>query len=191
MQPAIFIDRDGVIIENRANYVRSWADVEILPEAVEALRLASSSKFKIVIVTNQSGIGKGLIPPGTARRINRRLLKIITDGGGRIDGIYVCPHTPDDHCACRKPKPGLLLTAAKDLAIDLSQSIMIGDALTDIQAGQQAGVAASILVLTGRGAEQSRLPAASSLPEFQIYPSLFSAITCLLDGDNRPSGEST
>ena len=128
MQPAIFIDRDGVIIENRENYVRSWADVEILPEAVQALRLASSSKYKIVIVTNQSGIGKGLIPPDTARRINRRLLKIITNGGGRIDGVYVCPHTPDDHCACRKPKPGLLLTAAKDLAIELSQSIMIGDA---------------------------------------------------------------
>ena len=64
MQPGIFIDRDGVIIENRENYVRSWADVEILPEAVEALRLASSSKFKIVVVTNQAGIGKGLIPPG-------------------------------------------------------------------------------------------------------------------------------
>jgi D-glycero-D-manno-heptose 1,7-bisphosphate phosphatase len=191
MQPAIFIDRDGVIIENRENYVRSWADVEILPGTVEALRLASSSKFKIVIVTNQSGIGKGLIPPEIARQINRRLLKIIANGGGRIDGVYVCPHTPDDHCACRKPKPGLLLTAAKALAIDISQSFMIGDALTDIQAGQQAGVAASILVLTGRGAEQSKLPAASSLPGFEIYPSLYSAITCLLDGENRPSSGSS
>lgn len=190
MQPAIFIDRDGVIIENRENYVRSWADVDILPEAVEALRLASSSKYKIVIVTNQSGIGKGLIPPDTARRINRRLLKIIAKGGGRIDGVYVCPHTPDDHCACRKPKPGLLLTAAQDLAIELSQSIMIGDALSDIQAGQQAGVAASILVLTGRGAEQSKLPAASSLPGFEIFPSLFSAITNLLGGEISSSSGS-
>ena len=191
MQPAIFIDRDGVIIENRENYVRSWSDVEILPKAVEALRLASASQYKIVIITNQSGIGKGLIPPETARQINRRLLKIIANGGGRIDGVYVCPHTPDDHCACRKPKPGLLLTAAMDLAIELSQSIMIGDALSDIQAGQQAGVAASILVLTGRGAEQSRLPAASSLPRFEICPSLFSAITLLLDGEKHPSNGSS
>ena len=190
MQPGIFIDRDGVIIENRDNYVRSWADVEILPEAVEALRLAATSKFKIVVVTNQAGIGKGLIRPEIARRINRRLLKIITNAGGRIDGIYVCPHTPDDNCACRKPKPGLLLSAAKDLSIDLSHSIMIGDALTDIHAGQQAGVATSILVLTGRGAEQSELPAAKSISGLSIFPSLYSVITRMLNDEHRLTDES-
>lgn len=186
MLPGIFIDRDGVIIENRENYVRSWTDVEFIPGALKALRLAATSKYKIVIVTNQAGIGKGLIPSETARRINRQLLKIITNGGGRIDGVYVCPHTSDDNCACRKPKPGLVLRAAKDLSIDLTQSLMIGDALTDIQAGQQAGVAATILVLTGRGAEQSRLAAARSFSGFEIFSSLYSVITQMLDGENRP-----
>ena len=189
MFPGIFIDRDGVIIENRDNYIRSWSDVEILPEAIEALALASSLNYKIVIVTNQAGIGKRLIRETIATSINRRLLKIIKNAGGQIDGVYVCPHTPDDNCDCRKPKPGLLLRAAKELSINLSQSIMIGDALTDIQAGQQAGVAASILVLTGRGAEQSRLPAAISLNKFDIYPSLYSVLTYLHDGIDRSSSE--
>jgi D-glycero-D-manno-heptose 1,7-bisphosphate phosphatase len=153
MRPTIFLDRDGVIIENRPNYVRSWADVEFIPGVLESLAQIAHSDYAIVIVTNQAGIGKGLVDPQMVADINHQIQREIVRQGGRVDGLYVCPHTDADNCDCRKPKPGMLLQAARDLNLDLSRSWMIGDALTDLQAGQAAGVQ-TLLVLTGRGSEQ-------------------------------------
>lgn len=181
MHPAIFIDRDGVIIENRADYVRTWRDVSIFPDALTALARLAASPYKIVIVTNQSGIGRGLIPPRTAEQINQRLLGIIHAAGGRIDGVYLCPHTPEENCACRKPRPGLILQAGRELSLDLSHSIMIGDALSDIQAGQAAGISRNVLVLTGRGYDQSQLPEAASVQPLLISASFLSAVKDLGD----------
>jgi D-glycero-D-manno-heptose 1,7-bisphosphate phosphatase len=107
-----------------------------------------------VIVTNQSAVGRGLISLETADEINNRLIQLIHHHGGRVDAVYMCPHRPDDGCFCRKPKPGLLIQAAKDLSLDLSRSWMIGDALSDILAGQTAGVRQAILLMTGRGKDQ-------------------------------------
>jgi D-glycero-D-manno-heptose 1,7-bisphosphate phosphatase len=180
MHPAIFLDRDGVIIENRPSYVRSWADVVIFPQALEALARIHSSPYKIVIVTNQSAIGRGILPLGVARDINRRLIKTVQEAGGRVDGIFMCPHAPGDQCDCRKPKPGLLWMAAQALSLNLSQSIMIGDAITDLLAGQAAGIPYSILVRTGRGASQALLPLPADLKPFQIYDSLASAFADLV-----------
>ena len=151
-RPAIFLDRDGVIIENRDEYVRSWADVSFIPGALNALASVAASGYAIVVVTNQSGVGRGLIPLADAEAINHRVLAEIARAGGRIDAAYICPHKPEDDCDCRKPRPGMLLRAARELNLDLSRSWMIGDALTDMQAGEAAGVR-SLLVLTGRGAE--------------------------------------
>lgn len=180
MYPAIFLDRDGVIIENRQNYVRSWADVSIFPQALEAIAQLSKSNYKVVIVTNQSGVGRGLIPLEVANEINRKLLAKITASGGRIDGVFMCPHAPADNCNCRKPAPGLLLQAAEALSLDLSHSVMIGDALTDLQAGVAAGVKQVMLVRTGRGADQETLPAAAQLGPFPAYENLTAAIADLL-----------
>jgi len=179
MLPAIFLDRDGVIIENRDEYVRSWEDVTLIPGALEALALASRGQWKLVIISNQAGIGKGLISPSTAQEINRRLVDLIHQHHGRIDGVYICPHTDRDGCDCRKPRPGLILRAVHDLNIDLSASLLIGDALTDIQAGQSAGLHRQILVQTGRGAEQSLLPQANLLQPFDTFPDLHAAIAKL------------
>jgi D-glycero-D-manno-heptose 1,7-bisphosphate phosphatase len=180
MHPAIFLDRDGVIIENRPSYVRSWADVSIFPQALEALARIQSSLYKIVIVTNQSAIGRGILPLETAQCINQRLLRTMEEAGGRIDGIFMCPHAPGDQCGCRKPKPGLLLMAAQALSLDLSQSIMIGDALSDLAAGQSAGIPYSILVRTGRGASQALLPLPAGLNPFRTYDTLASALADLI-----------
>ena len=151
-RPAIFLDRDGVIIENREEYVRSWADVSFIPGALSALAAMADSPYAMVVVTNQAGIGRGLIPLAEAEAINHRVLAEIARAGGRIDAAYICPHKPEDDCDCRKPRPGMLLRAARELNLDLPRSWMIGDALTDIQAGETAG-ARALLVLTGRGAE--------------------------------------
>ena len=180
MYPAIFMDRDGVIIENRAEYVRTWQDVTIYPQALAALHQAAATPYKLVIISNQAGIGKQLISYDTAEDINRRLLEIIHSHGGRIDGVYICPHTAETHCTCRKPQPGLLLRAAQDLSLDLTRSVMIGDALTDLAAGQAAHVSHTILVETGRGKEQALTAAMVGLPAFQILPDLYSAIMSLI-----------
>jgi D-glycero-D-manno-heptose 1,7-bisphosphate phosphatase len=191
MFPAIFLDRDGVIIENRDDYVRSWSDVEVYPQALRALASASRSSYKIVIITNQAGVGNGIIPLQTATEINQRLVQIIEKAGGRVDGLYMCPHTPQDQCECRKPRPGMILQAERELTLDLPRSWMIGDALSDLQAGRAAGVGHIALVRTGRGAQQAQLPESANLGPFRLYADLKDALQHLLnipsvDGANRP-----
>ncbi|MFC1463341.1 MAG: D-glycero-alpha-D-manno-heptose-1,7-bisphosphate 7-phosphatase [Candidatus Brachytrichaceae bacterium NZ_4S206] len=176
MRPAIFLDRDGVIIENREAYVRSWADVNFIPAALEALRALLPSDWAIVIATNQAAVGKGIITLEHAHRINQRVVAEVVRCGGRIDAAYLCPHRPDENCDCRKPKPGMLLRAARDLDLDLSRSVMIGDAITDMEAARAAGVR-GILVMTGRG--QSEWRAFTGAPWFDVADDLACAIELL------------
>ena len=121
MERAIFLDRDGVIIENRDNYVRSWLDVSFVPRSIDALVGMYDGPYKLVIVTNQSAVGRGLISLREANSINRRIIQKIEDTGGRIDQVYMCPHSPAQACSCRKPEPGLLLKAARELNINLRE----------------------------------------------------------------------
>ena len=153
-RPAVFLDRDGVIIKNRDDYVRSWRDVAFIPGALEALRHLGSSPYAVVVVTNQSPVGRGLLSMAEAEAINERVIARIEDVGGRVDASYLCPHRPDELCACRKPAPGMLLRAATELTLDLPRSYLIGDALSDMAAADAAG-ARGVLVLTGRGAAQA------------------------------------
>ncbi|RLT53235.1 MAG: HAD-IIIA family hydrolase [Chloroflexi bacterium] len=158
LRAAIFLDRDGVINENRAQYVRTWEQLQLLAGALPALVRLAGSAFAVVIVTNQSAIGRGLLGSGMAQHINTQLVAQLVQAGARIDGVYVCPHRPDEDCACRKPRPGMLLQAARELQLDLAKSWMVGDAVTDAQAGLAAGTQA-LLVRTGRGAEPGPVPA--------------------------------
>jgi D-glycero-D-manno-heptose 1,7-bisphosphate phosphatase len=179
MEPAIFLDRDGVLIENKADYVRDWSDVNIFPEAIQALSLSAVKNYKIVIVTNQSAVGRGLISLKAAEDINNQLVNTIRSHGGQVDAVYMCPHTPTDGCSCRKPRPGLLLQAAKDLSLDLQCSWMIGDAWSDLQAGQSAGIYESILLRTGRGAEQSSTFRPENIARHLIFDNLHQALTAI------------
>lgn len=179
MFPAIFLDRDGVIIENRAEYVRRWEDVTFIPEALTALKALSHTRYKIVIVTNQSAVGRGIVPLAAAEQIGERIVEVIKKNSGHVDGVFVCYHAPDANCDCRKPRPGLLFQAAAALSIDLSRSVMVGDAISDIQAGQNAGVQQTFLVRTGRGAAQAALPEAAHLRHFRICDTLADVVTYL------------
>jgi D-glycero-D-manno-heptose 1,7-bisphosphate phosphatase len=172
MLPGIFLDRDGVIVENRPDYVRTWSEVVFFPQALAALTKISNSPYKIVIVTNQSVVGRGLITLKVAEEINQKIFTTILQSRGRIDGIYMCPHAPTDKCTCRKPKPGLILSAASDLDIDLNRSLLVGDALTDIQAGKAAGISKTMLVRTGRGEDQLKLDQAQLLKPFFVFNDL-------------------
>ena len=149
----MFLDRDGVLIENRLTYITNWTHVEFLPDTFSAMRRLNASPYAVVIVTNQSAVGRGLLSLPSAYRINDEIVMHIVQNGGRVDATYLCPHVPDDKCLCRKPAPGLLLKAAADLHIDLHRSYLVGDAVTDMDAAAAAG-ACGIFVTTGLGALQ-------------------------------------
>jgi D-glycero-D-manno-heptose 1,7-bisphosphate phosphatase len=183
MFPAIFLDRDGILIENRSNYVRDWSQVKIFPEAINALSLPAVKNYKIVVITNQSAVGRGLITLQTARDINDRLVNLINRQGGQVHGVYMCPHKPDDGCKCRKPKPGLFFQAAEELSLDLKRSWMVGDAWSDIQAGQAAGLRQMILVKTGRGAEQLLQPRPDDVSNYLILDDLPQAMGAIFSTD--------
>jgi len=179
LQPAVFLDRDGVLIENRPDYVRSWQDLVPLPGALGSLARLSALPLRIVIVTNQSAVGRGLLPLATAHEINRRLVDQVVAAGGRIDGVYLCPHLPGSGCACRKPAPGLILQAATELHLDLPSSVLIGDSVTDIQAGKAAGVGRLALVRTGLGALLDAGPHPLGLLQVPIFRDLAEALSTL------------
>jgi len=154
-RPAIFLDRDGVIIENRADYCRSWEEVVILPGALQALARAQGTSYAVVIITNQSAVGRGLLKPGALDDIHQRMLAACAESGIVIEAVFVCPHAPGDGCACRKPRPGLLLQAMAALGEPPERCLAIGDGYEDLQAANEAGVP-FVLVRTGRGRETAR-----------------------------------
>lgn len=178
--PAVFLDRDGVLIENRSDYVRDWSQVSIFPNTPAALSSLRSAGFKIVVVTNQSAVGRGLITMKMAEKINRKLVHSVQQAGGHIDALYMCPHQPEDSCQCRKPKPGLLLQAAEDLSLDLNRSWMIGDAWSDLLAGQAAHVYQTILVKTGRGNSQLLQPIQGKLDSYILADNISAAVRTIL-----------
>lgn len=149
---AVFVDRDGVICENRPDHVRTWSEFQFVPGSVEALAALRRAGIPMFVVTNQSVIGRGMVNRRTLDQIHERMLDVFHGSGVVIESVLVCPHHPDDQCGCRKPEPGLLLGAAARYKVDLSRSFMIGDALTDIEAGARASCT-TILVKTGRGAD--------------------------------------
>jgi len=150
---AIFLDRDGVICENRDDYVKSWEEFVWVPGAKEALSRLNSNGYITVVITNQSVVGRGIISREIVEEIHQRMVKEVTQTGGKIEKIYYCPHKPEDGCSCRKPEPGFLLEAAEDFELDLRSSYFIGDMITDIEMGHKVGCR-TIMVKTGKGLSQ-------------------------------------
>ncbi len=150
MQQAVFIDRDGVICRNREDHVKSWEEFVFLPGALNALARLSRLDFLVIVITNQAIINRGMVSVEVVEDIHRRMVREVEAAGGRIDRVLYCPHRPDENCGCRKPQPGLLFQAAREMGIDLSQSWLIGDAWSDMVAARQANCR-RWMVLTGRG----------------------------------------
>ena len=153
-RPTIFLDRDGVVNRNRDDYVKCWEEFEFLPGSLDALRTLTRRGVRVVVVTNQSAVGRGIISRETLDGIHRRMVAEVEAYGGRIDAVLCCPHAPDDGCRCRKPRPGLLLEATRRFRIDPATSCFVGDSLSDLKAAHAAGIP-FVMVLSGKG-----LPAA-------------------------------
>jgi D-glycero-D-manno-heptose 1,7-bisphosphate phosphatase len=157
-RPAVFLDRDGTIVRE-VEYLRSPRELRLLPHAGEAIRRLNEAGFAVVVVTNQSGIARGLLTEDDLAEIHAVLRRRLARRGARLDAIYSCPHHPAGarreyrrRCRCRKPAPGMLLRAAEDLDLDLAECCAIGDGERDVEAGRRAGCR-TVLVRTGYGAE--------------------------------------
>ena len=148
---AAFLDRDGTLIVER-HYLSDPDGVALLPGAAAGLRGLRALGFGLVVVTNQSGLGRGLFDQGRLDQVHARLTSLLAQHAIELDGIYVCPHHPNAGCGCRKPQPGLVLQAASDLGLDVERSIVVGDKACDVGLGRAVG-ARAFLVRTGYGAE--------------------------------------
>jgi D-glycero-D-manno-heptose 1,7-bisphosphate phosphatase len=149
MRPAAFLDRDGTINEERI-YLSNPADFQLLPGVALAIRRLNQAGWAVVVVTNQSGLARGYFTLDTLEQIHLRLKQDLAAVNAYVDAIYLCPHHPDAGCACRKPGVALFEQAARDLNLDLSQSVLIGDKPSDLQPGCHLG-SRTVLVLTGHG----------------------------------------
>lgn len=156
LKPAVFLDRDGTIARD-VPYCPGPEQFELLPGVVRAIRILNQRGITAVVITNQSGIARGYFTPDDLARIHHKLHLELAQGNAHLDGIYYCPHHPDDGCLCRKPKPGLFMQAAHELSIDLSRSFMIGDQPKDIEAGKNAGCR-TVLISTARPQENDMVP---------------------------------
>ena len=146
---AVFLDRDGVLMED-SNYVGDVSRVVIIPAAVPALQRLRAAGYKLFVVTNQSGVGRGYFTHEHVNQIHAHLDEQFAKVGVKIEKYYVCPHHPNDNCTCRKPSPKSLRDAAREFQLELARCFMVGDRPSDIEAGHNAGVR-TILVRTGAG----------------------------------------
>ena len=154
VKPTILIDRDGVIVKNRPDHVKNRMEMELMPGALDAIAALTQGGHRVLVVTNQSAIGRGFTTMAEVDSMHRQLAFEVSCVGGKIEAFLVCPHTPDDGCDCRKPAPGLLFQARDRYGVDLDSAVMIGDWETDAQAARAAGCT-SILVLEGRSGDKS------------------------------------
>ncbi len=149
LRPGVFLDRDGTINEDRG-YIGDPADVVLIDGAAEAIRRLNRLGVPVIVLTNQSGIGRGYYNRTDLVAVNKRLSELLEEKGAHVDGIYWCPHRPDENCECRKPGTKLLEDAADEHGIDLARSVMVGDKISDLELARRVGMK-RVLVLTGYG----------------------------------------
>jgi D-glycero-D-manno-heptose 1,7-bisphosphate phosphatase len=173
----IILDRDGVINEDSDDYIKSPEEFVPLPGSLEAIARLNGAGYTVVVASNQSGVARGLFSMATLEAIHVKLKRLLDAAGGQLDGIWFCPHGPDDACECRKPKPGLLHEIGRAWNVDLHDTVVVGDSLRDLQAAQSVG-ARAVLVRTGKGLRT--LAKGEGLDGIPVYDSLAAWVEALL-----------
>jgi D-glycero-D-manno-heptose 1,7-bisphosphate phosphatase len=154
MRRAAFLDRDGVINRKarEGGYVTRWEEMEILPGVAEAIALLNQAGLRVIVVSNQRCVAKGLVTAADLEALHHRMCEVLASAGATIDAIYYCPHEEEPACRCRKPQPGMLFDAAREHDIDLSLSWIIGDSKADVEAGRSAGCRTALIA----GSDESK-----------------------------------
>ncbi len=190
LSPAAFLDRDGTIIEE-VGYLADPDRVWFIPGSIEALRRLRDAGYRLVMITNQAGVARGLLTESDVHRVNARVRELLRGAGIELDGVYYCPHHPEvgpaeyrQTCLCRKPGPGMAAGAAQELGLDLSRSVIFGDHITDAGVARHFPGMRSVLLLTGHGAGQAaKVEAGEAPPPDHIAADLKSGVDWLLMED--------
>jgi D-glycero-D-manno-heptose 1,7-bisphosphate phosphatase len=176
----VILDRDGVINYDSDQFIKSPEEWKPIPGSLEAIAELNQAGYRVVVASNQSGVGRGLFDMATLNAIHAKMHKLVGQAGGRIDAVFFCPHAADSRCQCRKPKPGLFQEIAERLHIDLKGVPAVGDAARDLQAGLAVGCKV-MLVKTGKG---ERTLAAGGLPEgLPVFDNLRAAARAIIAGE--------
>lgn len=175
----IILDRDGVINYNSSEYIKSPEEWHAIPGSLEAIAQLNQHGFHVLVATNQSGIGRGYYTVETLERIHKKMCTELAACGGRIKDFFICPHHPEDQCACRKPKPGLLYQIQQKYLLNLSETFFIGDSLVDVEAAQTAGC---IPLFINSHATQTTAQDHPVLNQILSFTDLMAAVNYVLDG---------
>lgn len=175
----IVLDRDGVINEDSDHYIKSPEEWQPIPGSIEAISLLHNNNYRVAVATNQSGLARGLFDEITLARIHQTMCEAVENEGGLIEGVFYCPHGPDEGCHCRKPATGLLEQIESDLQSVLRGAYFIGDSLKDLQAAT-AFAMRPILVRTGKGLGTENELADNQMADVPVYDNLLAAVTSLV-----------
>ncbi len=178
----IVLDRDGVINEARDDVIKETQDFVPIEGSLEAIARLSQNHYRVVVITNQSGIAHGLLTVDDVGKVHSHMQQLVASFGGRIDAILFCPHAPDDDCSCRKPKPGMLHDLMERLNIDLNDVPLVGDSLRDLQTAMVVG-ATPVLVKTGHGA--ATLEENKRLDNVEVYEDLADFVEQMLEAEEE------
>lgn len=177
----VILDRDGVINRDSKEFVKNADEWIPIPGSIEAIAALSRAGFKVAVASNQSGLARGLFDEVALQSMHDKLTGLVAAAGGQVDRIAICPHGPDEDCACRKPRPGLILDLLQHFNVDAAETPFIGDSLRDLQAAAAAGVR-PILVRTGNG-DKAAAGLSGDLAAVAIFDDLQAAATSLLEGE--------
>lgn len=181
LKKVVFLDRDGVINRDSRHYVKSWEEFQFLPGSLSAIRRLSTHGHPVIIITNQSAVHRRIIPISVLDDIHTKLKQSVQFHGGEIKDIFFCPHRPDENCACRKPKPGLIIQAMEKYRIDRTTATMVGDSPKDIESAQNAGCRYRVLVKSGIRNDAERVLTARKIYPDHIAENLFQATDWIID----------
>lgn len=180
LKKIVFLDRDGVINRDSPNYIKHRSEFEFLPGSLDALKLLKEKGFSVIVITNQSAINRKIIPLSELEAIHALMKETVQSRGGEIRDIFFCPHSPEEACDCRKPKPGLIYQARDKYDIDLSDACMIGDSAKDVECAGNAGCGLAVLVRTGNGNAAEKILAEKKIRPDYIAENLYEAVVWML-----------
>lgn len=176
-----------MINRDSADYIKHWSEFEFLPKSLEALKQLKQNGFTTIVITNQSVINRKMVSREGLDHIHTLMKASVQTSGGEIIDIFFCPHTPEDRCDCRKPKPGLIYQAKKKYRIDLATAVMVGDSAKDIECARNAGCRYALLVKTGNGIQAEKLLKEKAIHPDHVAQDLFNAVHWIITRYNSPN----